>query len=134
MFNDTNLSQLNLSILLLLSIFSSCWPSCAKIRSAKHGELALNQGENLPANCVEGLSFLKEDTGDIFCLRKGGKSDKLECVQSEGQRDCFCGVENAPDVMNNRIQGGSIVSKNQYPWHAIVFRMGKCKIFLDLPE
>ena len=129
MFNDSNFSQFNLSILVLLSLFSSCWPACTKISSAKHGELTLNQEEILPANCVEGLSFLKDDTGDIFCLKKGGKSDKLACVQSEGQKDCFCGMENAPDVMNNRIHGGSIVSKNQFPWHAIVFQGGKCKTF-----
>ena len=130
MFKESNFSQFNLSILVLLSLFSSCWSACTKIRSAKHGELSLKQDENLPENCLEGLSFLKEDTGDIFCLKKGGKSDKLACVQSDGQKDCFCGMENAPDVINNIILGGNIVYKNQFPWHAIVFGGRTRKIYL----
>ena len=111
----------------LVCLFYHCYcPRCSKVNSGKQGDLRLQTEGNLPENCVENLSFLKEETGEKFCLKKGGGADLLACVGGEDPtEECLCGKENIPSVSTNRIVGGNIVSKNQYPWHAMIFQKGR---------
>ena len=115
--------------------------TCTIVNSRKHGTLTVRRNPFIDQNCDGKISFEKTETGEMFCLKKGGKSDELAC-QSECkfiflfkfdlikmvvhtsepetmQSNCKCGLENAPSIANN-IGGGEEVYKNQYPWHAVI--------------
>ena len=102
-------------VLTLLGI-DLCRSACPVVRSAKHGELFLSQGENLLENC-EGLArFEQKKTGKIFCLKKKGEMpEKITCD------NCQCGQENKPSSVVTRVVGGENVAKNQFPWYAMLF-------------
>ena len=101
-------------VLALLGI-DLCRSACPVVRSAKHGELFLSQGENLLENC-EGLArFEQKKTGKIFCLKKKGEMpEKITCD------NCQCGQENKPSSAELRVVGGANVEKNQFPWYAMM--------------
>ena len=64
----------------------------------------------------EGLArFEHKQTGKMFCLKKKGEMpEKVTCV------NCLCGQENKPSGVANRVVGGKNVTKNQFPWYALV--------------
>ena len=109
--------------LVTVSIIDLCSSACSTVNSKVHGKLTLSKNENIHQNCVGDLTFLKEETGQIFCLKKGGKSDTITCVDTAA---CFCGQENKPALDLAEIAGGDEVEENQYPWHALVYnKQGK---------
>ena len=96
------------------------YPACPMVRSAKHGELFLSQGEKMVEKC-EGLArFEQKETGKMFCLRKKGKvPEKLACAT------CECGQENKPSAADPRVVGGENVGENEHPWYALIFKHDK---------
>ena len=97
-----------------------CYPACPMVRSAKHGELFLSQGERVVEKC-EGLArFVQKETGKMFCLKKKGNvPEKVTCT------NCECGQENKPSNVDTRVVGGENVGKHQYPWYSLIFKHNK---------